>query len=157
MNVMQSMLLILTILLHHNISMSCLLDIITVINFHCLRQDLNKNSLYKFKKYFSLDGETMKKHYYCGTCIRELRSSNDICPTCPNKKICYFVQLPFLNQLNEIYKRKDFYNSLQQRFYRPMHPPGTITDVHDGSLYREWMDNGFLSNPNNISLMVYRW
>ena len=59
---MQSMLLILTILLHHNVSMSCLADIITVINFHCLHQDLKKNSLYKFQKYFSLDGETSIKH-----------------------------------------------------------------------------------------------
>ena len=52
--------------------MSCLSHIITLINFHYLRQDLNKNILYKFKKYFSLDGESMNKHYFCGTCRREL-------------------------------------------------------------------------------------
>ena len=54
-----------------------------------------------------------------------------------------------------MYKRKDFYNSLQQRFHRPMHPPGIVTDIYDGSLYRGWIDNGFLLNPNNISLSWY--
>ena len=54
-----------------------------------------------------------------------------------------------------MYKRKDFYNSLQQRFYRPMHPPGIIRQIYDSSLYREWIENGFLSNPNNISLSWY--
>ena len=40
--VMESMLLILTILIHHNVTMTCLSDIITVINFHCLSQNLKK-------------------------------------------------------------------------------------------------------------------
>lgn len=40
--VTQSMLLILTLLLHHNIDMLCLSDIITVINLHCLSEQLKK-------------------------------------------------------------------------------------------------------------------
>lgn len=35
----ESMLLILTILLHHNVNYLCLADIITVINLHCLQQN----------------------------------------------------------------------------------------------------------------------
>ena len=69
--VMESMLLILAILLHHNVTMTCLSDIITVINFHCLSQDLKKNSLYKFRKFFGLGKNNyMKKHYYCAICLR---------------------------------------------------------------------------------------
>lgn len=150
------MLLILTILLHHNVKMSCLSDIISVINFHCLTEDLKMNSLYKFRKYFSLDGKSyMKKNYYCATCIRELRSNDDICLSCPKKKNCYFVQSPFLCQLKEMFKRNNFYNSLQHRFHRRRPPPGIITDIYDGSVYQTWIQNGFLSDPNNISLSWY--
>ena len=48
--VMESMLLILTILFHYNMTIACLSDIIAVINFHCLSQGLKRNSLYKFQK-----------------------------------------------------------------------------------------------------------
>lgn len=33
--------------------------------------------------------------------------------------------------------------------------PDSITDIYDGSLYREWMNNGFLKNPDNISFSWY--
>ena len=154
--VMESMLLILTILLHHNVTMTCLSDIIAVINFHCLNQGLKRNSLYKFRKYFGLgENNNLKKHYYCTICLRALVSTDEICPSCPKKKNGYFVQLPFLEQLKEMYKRRDFYNNLQHRFHRPMHQPHTISDIYDGTLYQAWMDNGFLSDSSNISLSWY--
>jgi len=40
--IVYSMLLILTLLIHHNIDMSCLSDIIKVINLHCLPAQLKK-------------------------------------------------------------------------------------------------------------------
>ena len=151
--VMKSMLLLLAILLHHNVTMTCLSDNITFSNFDCLCQDLKKNSLYKFRKFFSLGKNSyIKKHHYCTTCLSALITSEEICPSCQKKKNGYFVQLPFLEQLKEMYKRRDFYNSLQHRFYRPMHIPNTITDIYDGTLYQAWTNNGFLSNANNISL-----
>ena len=66
-----------------------------------------------------------------------------MCPSCPRKNGSYFVLLPFLEQLQEMYKRKEFYNSLQNRFHRLQYPPGIITDVYDCSLYRTWYDNEF--------------
>ena len=153
--IIDSMLLILSLLLHHNVTMQCLADIITVINLHCALDGLKKNSLYKFQKFFAFGNTPIQKHFYCSTCLRDLRSLDDMCPSCPRKKNSYFVLLPFLEQLQEMYKRKEFYNSLQNRFHRPQHPPGIITDVYDGSLYRTWFDNGFLSNPNNISCTWY--
>ena len=154
--VMESMLLILTILIHHNVTMTCLSDVIAVINFHCLSQGLKRNSLYKFRKYFRLGkNNNLKKHYYCTICLRVLASSDEICPSGPKKKNGYFVQLPFLEQLKEMYKRRNFYNNLQNRFHRPTHQPHTISDIYDGTLYQAWMDNGFLSDRRNISLSWY--
>lgn len=92
----QSMLLILTILLKHNVTFSGLADIISVVNLHCPRRGLKKNSFYKFNNYFTYDDTTsLIKHFYCSTCTRELEAVNDICPTCPRKKNSYFVRLPF--------------------------------------------------------------
>ncbi|XP_043477534.1 uncharacterized protein LOC122508322 [Leptopilina heterotoma] len=151
----QSMLLILALFLHHNLSLSCIADIITVINFHCLNQNLKKNSLYKFLKFFSLNTNngSVKKIYYCSTCIRELPNAKFRCPSCPRKKNSYFVQIAFIDQLKEMFKRQNFYNSLQYRFRRPLQ--NYLSDIYDGSVYKEWLENGFLSNPNNISLSWY--
>ncbi|XP_015124328.1 uncharacterized protein LOC107046259 isoform X2 [Diachasma alloeum] len=154
-NVGESMLLILTLLLRHNLNYLCLADIMTVINLHCLQQNLKKNSLTKFQKYFSLNENEMKKHHYCATCLRPLTSANDVCPSCPKKKIAYFVEMPFLNQLEEMYKRDNFYDCLQWRLRRQRNAPDGISDIYDGSLYEEWMNNGFLSNPHNISFSWY--
>ncbi|CAD6227420.1 GSCOCG00012013001-RA-CDS, partial [Cotesia congregata] len=56
-NATESMLLILTLLVNHNLTMTCIEDIIKVIHLHCPSQDLQKNSLYKFKKFFNLEQE----------------------------------------------------------------------------------------------------
>lgn len=60
--VTHSMLLISTILIKHQLTMTCIGDIINVINLHCPNQDLKENSIFKFKKFFSLDNDNIKKH-----------------------------------------------------------------------------------------------
>jgi len=82
------MLLILTLAIRHNLNMSCLADIINVINLHCPTHGLKKNSIFKFKKFFSLKKFNIKKHYYCATCNRELQDDN-ICPLCTKKFLFY--------------------------------------------------------------------
>ncbi|XP_011859941.1 PREDICTED: uncharacterized protein LOC105557338 [Vollenhovia emeryi] len=149
------MLIILSLLLHHNLTMTCIEDIIIALELHCLREGLKRNSLYKFRKYFRLNQTNIIKHYYCKFCTRELRTKNDQCPSCPTKKNSYFVQLPIVNQLKEMYMRNGFYNQLQWRFQRPVPFPGTITDIYDGQLYQAWVNNGFLSNCHNISFSWY--
>lgn len=151
----ESMILILCILLYHNVTYSCLSDIISIINLHCLNDQLKKNSLFKFQKYFSLNKTEFEKHYYCNNCLRPLESADSICPSCPSKRNSYFITLPFIEQLKELYKRNEFYNDLQWRFNRPVPQPEFISDIFDGSVYKNWMDNGFLLNPNNITLSWY--
>lgn len=92
-NVSQSILLILTLAFRHNLNMSCLADIINVINLHCPPQGLKKNSIFKFKKLFSLKKINFKKNYYYDTCERELKDVNDMCPLCTKPKNSYFIKI----------------------------------------------------------------
>ncbi|XP_044594847.1 uncharacterized protein LOC123272211 [Cotesia glomerata] len=152
----QSMLLIATLLITHNITQSCLIDIISIINLHCLSDGLHKNSLFKFKKFFALgnyNNTNHKKHYYCSNCLKGLTSSNEACPECLNSKTAHFITLSISEQLQELYNRPGFYRQLRNQFRQP-HLNGTfINDVYDGSLYKNIERNGYLSNGNNISFM----
>ncbi len=51
---------------------------------------------------------------------------------------------------------KDFISLLSGRFQpKPSESAGTLTDIHDGSVYLQHMhSDGFLRNPNNISLTM---
>ena len=98
-SVRESMLLILMIILRHNVNYECLADIISVINMHCLRENLKKISFFKFKRFFSLDANEMIKHYYCSECLKPFADLNDVCHLCLQGKKVYFIQLPFLEQL----------------------------------------------------------
>lgn len=151
----QSMLLILTLMLRHNLNMLCIADIIAVINLHCLQDGLKRNCLPSFQKFFSLNETSMKKHFYCSKCLRDLRSGNDQCPSCPTAKSSYFIGLSFIDQLKEMYQRENFHDLLSQHLHHPVRPDGSISDIYDGALYKEWMANGFLANPNNISFSWY--
>lgn len=154
----ESMLMILTLFVKHNLTKTCLADIISLINLHSIADNLIQNSLYKFTEYFDINlDETFQKHFYCSTCpSQELESKHDQCGTCrEGTQASYFIQLPFLNQLHEMYKRQGFYESLQHRFNRQA-SPNTINDVYDGSIYRQFSQPGeVLSSANNISFGWY--
>ncbi|CAG5075346.1 Protein of unknown function [Cotesia congregata] len=110
--VSQSNALILTLLVDHNITQTCLRDVINIINLHCPSEGLKKNSVYKFKKHFSLKknaSKQYKKHYYCPSCLQNLSSEEDICNSCAavnnEKKNPYFIEISVKSQLKELYKR----------------------------------------------------
>lgn len=73
---------------------------------------------------------------------------------CPQTKSSFFLELPITNHLKEMYKKESFYNSLQNRFDRPIFDD-KIADIYDGEFYKSWTNNGFLSNPHNISFTWY--
>lgn len=154
----ESMLMIMALFVKHNLTKTCLADIINLINLHCIAENLIEYSLYKFKTYFNISlDEVFRKHFYCSVCPSEkLESEQDRCETCREKtQVSYFIELPFLNQLQEMYKRDEFYESLQHRFYRQV-PPNTINDIYDASIYQQYTEPGeFLSGADNISLGWY--
>lgn len=156
--VKESMLLLLSLMLRHNLNMTCIADIIKVIELHCPIVHFKANSLYKFKKFCNMGATNgIQKYFYFPKCLRDLEHDNNICPSCPQEKSSYFIQLPIIKQLKEMYRRRNFYNKLQQRFQRPdIHVNGnSIGDIYDGSLYKKWFHNGFLRSPNNISFTWY--
>lgn len=132
--VQQSMLLILAVQLNHNVTQSCIADIIELINLHCPRNDIQRNSLYKFNKFFNAGETGITKYFYCTICTRALETSLDICPTCTRKKPSYFVRLPLQSQLYEMYQRNNFYEKLRWRNRRPRNPAYVMTDIYDGAL-----------------------
>lgn len=155
-SVTESMLSILTLLVNHNLTMTSVEDIIRVIHLHCPSQDLIKNSSFKFKKFFNLEqeNEIFDKHFYCSTCERELESRDQNCPSCQGRKNFYFITMPIQIQLKELFNRDGFIELLQHRFQRPVNNDA-IADIYDGSIYKNWINNGFLLNPHNISFSWY--
>ncbi|XP_055850910.1 uncharacterized protein LOC129915418 isoform X2 [Episyrphus balteatus] len=151
--VMQSMLMLLALQVKHNINMSCLDDIIKVVNLHCAPEGLIRNSLSKFKKTFALN-EKLNQHFYCTTCQRELPSKMSVCPLCPREENCYFVEMSLKDQLFQMYQREKFYEKLQNRIHRSTNN-GNICDIYDGEIYKKWLNHGFLKNPHNISFSWY--
>lgn len=116
----ESVLLILTLAVTHNLNGSCLSDVISLINLHCIPGPLNKcvNSLNELKKYFADLELPITKHFYCNFCyeyIGVLSNTPDVCPICDNdvrdpKKKSYFVILSVENQLKELMQSKYIVN-----------------------------------------------
>ncbi|CAH3182877.1 unnamed protein product [Porites lobata] len=67
----ESILLILTLAVAHNLNGSCLSDVISLINLHCIPGPLNKcvNSLSELKRYFADFELPITKHFYCSSSI----------------------------------------------------------------------------------------
>ncbi|KAH0563671.1 hypothetical protein KQX54_004296 [Cotesia glomerata] len=98
--------------------------------------------------------EIMDKYYYCTTCNRELESKDHDCPSYQDSKNSYFITLPIQTQLQEMFNRDGFIELLQHRFRRAVNN-NVIADIYEGSIYQNWINNGFLQNPNNISFSWY--
>ena len=111
-----SVLLILTLAVAHNLNGSCLSDVISLINLHCIPGMQSKcvRSLTAFKKYFVDLQLPIMKHFYCKFCSEYLGVMGDTpddCPICEKdvsdiKKEPYFVILSMKNQLKELIQSK---------------------------------------------------
>ena len=112
----ESVLLILTLAVTHNLKGSCLSDVISLINLHCIPGPQNKcvRSLNALKKYFVDLQLPITKHFYCKFCSEYLGVTGDtpdVCPICGKdvsdlKKEPYFVILSMENQLRELAQSK---------------------------------------------------
>ncbi|KAJ1531388.1 hypothetical protein ONE63_000069 [Megalurothrips usitatus] len=97
-------------------------------------------------------------HFFCSKCIYPLEDKESVCDKCKKSgNPSFFIELPLLNQLQHLFRRRHFYEDLQYRFKedRKRHRDN-IEDIYDGQVYKGFMDNGgFLSDPKNISFMWY--
>ena len=151
-----SMLLIMTFAIVNKLSRSALKDLLCLIDLHCPVPYQLISSLYKFKQYFKALKNPPKKHHYCSQCL--LSISPD-CVKCPNV-LCnkeftdstrkFFIEVPIVDQLKALFRRKGFYQDSQHRFDRK--DTNTLGDIYDGSIYKKLMRPGeFLSEAGNIS------
>jgi Transposase family tnp2. len=80
-------------------------------------------------------------------CYTGPNASLDKCPHChmlrynpdgqPKKK---FVYIPLIPRLVAFFKNPDLAEKMKYRGHEHIHNPGNITDIHDGSVYRELLD-----------------
>lgn len=150
--VLECMSLVMSLKLKHNVTNTCISDMLTVIQLHCLRQGLVKLSLHKFEKYFCSTKAKTNKRFYCTVCESPLATKEHVCPVCRERKgASYFIQFPIVPQLKVMYARQNFYRDLQHRFARDNAQDNVMREIYDRRLYKEQEQNGFLSNRNNIS------
>lgn len=142
--------------MNHNLSVSCLGDLLTLVQLHCPRNHLVKLSVHKLKKYHNFGHDAVNKIYYCSVCQEGLASPQDICRLCARRQpVSYFTQIPLIPQVRKLFHRRNFYNSLQERFAREQGEDGCLRDVYDGLLYKEHTDNGFLACSHHFSMTYY--
>lgn len=158
-----SMTLILTFALTHNLTGVTITDLLTLISLHCLHPHPFLRSLHYFQKYFKDLRSPLVYHRYCSFCFTPI-TADQTTSRCPNTKCnrnlsekgatSYFIEIPIVQQIQNLFLRPGFYNLLQHRFTRSKKHRDNIEDIYDGALYKKlFSDNGFLSNPHNISFL----
>jgi hypothetical protein len=145
----------------HNLTGEGLADFLTVISLHCITQHYLHKSLYRFRSFFSSTKAPLVNHQFCSNCDYLLEGPTDTCPVCAcdfkeKNNTSYFVQIPFLFQIQEFFKRSGFHKDLMHMFSREKKADDNIEDIYDGELYQEHSRPGcFLDSFNNLSFMWY--
>lgn len=158
----ESMLLVLVYAMKHQLTGVALTDLLVLISLHCMIPNVCKTSLYLFNKFFKNITTSLKLHRFCSKCYYLLEDEEvQICPICQRSlssrsSVSYFIEIPLIEQLRDMFLRENFYDDLQYRFNRRKKNGENIEDIYDGKLYKEFSkEGGFLSSPNNISLFWY--
>ena len=152
-NVAEQILSLLSLLLRFNMSGVLFSKILSLIVLHCPKPNFCVKTIYKFKKILKNIDTPIIKLYYCSICFNKQDSNSEECKNCNTKTaISYFMEIPLIEQLENFYKRPGFKEMLNHRFTRVKIAEDNYEDIYDGSIYRELVDDGFMSNQNNITL-----
>jgi len=156
-SVKESLFAILSFFMVHRLTGLCLNDLLALIALHCGPNNPCLKSLYKFKKYFKMIGSNfVTRHFYCSGCEVPLANKGSICEHCHGRhNVSFFIELPIVTQLQSMFRRPQFYESLGYRFNRVKKNHANIEDIYDSNIYKENAQNGFLANRNNISFFMY--
>ncbi len=158
-----SLLLILAFAFRHGLTGTCLSDLLVLVSLHCPKPNLCITTLHLFRKFFSMLNCPLKVHQLCSQCsfLLEGHETPVLCAVCHSdltkpKAKSYFVEVPLVAQLQDMFNRPGFIGDLQYRFRREKRQQNNIEDIYDGRIYRNHFENeGFLSDPHNISFMMY--
>lgn len=155
----ESLLLVLTYAIRHNLSGAAIVDLLELISLHCREENKKmKTSLYFFKKHFAHLKAPVKLHYFCSDCYEPLESQNSQCVNAKDHKqrtkCSYFLEISLKDQVETHFKRKGFAENMQHRFNRVKVHPDNIEDIYDGQLYKEQVQSGFLSEENKFNFSL---
>lgn len=144
-------------MLSHKLTGMCVSDLLSLIVLHCGRNNICLKTLHRFKNYFNMVGKNLIIcHYYCSGCEIPLDGKDSICDDCEGRNdVAYFIEFPIVSQLQIMFKKPGFYESLMFRFTRVKKNVQNIEDIYDGIIYQQQVDNGFLANRNNLSFFMY--
>ncbi|XP_034247754.1 major centromere autoantigen B-like isoform X2 [Thrips palmi] len=114
---LQSAVAILAFALSYKLSGACINDLLGLIALHCLPNNLCLKSLYLFRKFFDMLGrKDSVRHYFCSGCEVPLETKTSVCGNCGGRsEVSFFLEFPLAMQLQGMFRRPEFYESLQFR------------------------------------------
>ena len=110
----ESILLIMTLAIRHNLTGDALADVIKLIDLHCVPgpNSHSVKTLRELKSYFANSKEALDLFYYCKCCYSLLPTERTVvCPICStdlslSSSKSYFVVLPIEHQLSKFLSRE---------------------------------------------------
>lgn len=117
-------------------------------------------TLHSYKTFFKNLKHPLKKHYYCKHCLFPVEnidskfcSNSDCGKSFELSTANYFLEMPVINQIRNLFAQHGFYENLAHRFNRKI-DFGHYFDIYDGQLYKSYSENnGPLSKQENISFV----
>lgn len=164
----------------HNLTDTCVEDILKLIKFHCPTPNNCVRSVYLLKKFFQESKYPVVYHYYCDKCYTEVCNSDSVCPNMCCKQVMTsnegkssFIEVPIEDQLKNLLGRKHRFlliactlltvcNNVigrgmcelikdQASFLRSGRSQGS--DICGGKLYQELCSKGVMQG-NCVALIV---
>lgn len=100
-------------------------------------------------------------HCYCSYCF--LLVDDRATVVCPNS-LCwqdlmrsnscsFFIEIPSVSQMHNLFSKSDFYDNLGHRFRRVKTDSNCFEDIYDGSEYKKHCNPGILDFQHNVSLL----
>lgn len=155
------MLLLCLFMIRFKVSDEAMTHLLTIIGI--LLPDNHKcpTSLYSLRKYLSVYTYMPEIRYYCSFCYAHVEKDMKHCPNhfCNNDLtatggLSYFVLYSLVKQLQVLFNRKSFTESVRNPTFCRSSKKGVVSDIYDGVLYQNLWQQGFLSDPNNLSFAI---
>ena len=156
----QSLLLLMSFVLKHQLTNDALSDFLTIMNMHL--PNVVPDTKYLFYKKFNHQGFT--RHYFCGNCTfyfgpstegdQNRQCSCDVPSSVETAKVnkWYFSYWPLQSQLRLLLQDNEIANCLLNRTERDYHNGEHINDATDGDIYKQLKET-YGYGPNDISLL----
>ena len=117
-SVLESMVLIITFVMRHQLTREATKDLLSLLELHCLTPNLCRSSMHMFYNFFSELTSPVQKHYFCDFC-KEYSGiiSREECTFCGKKKEKHFMYIPIAGQLQSILSGKIYFPLHSKAFF----------------------------------------